>query len=301
MPAVAPDEPQDEIDALYRLPLPEFTPARNALAKLRKARGDAAGADAVKGLAKPNVSAWAVNQLWWRDRALFDALLAAGDAVRHAAQRGAGPAEQQGPAQQRRQALVRLVQAAEQRLGEAGHAASAGTMRRITTTLEACAAFGSRLPTPGPGRLADDLDPPGFEVLAGLMATSDVVERPAPAANVEPPAVVERPPRPTAQERIAKQIEDANAQVRELAAAVDAAATKADEARIVLDAKLEVFERLERAAVLARAAADEAKRDADTARRAADAADRTLLDARARADEARREVQRLRAKAGAAP
>lgn len=94
MPAVAPDESREEIDALYRLPLTEFTPARNALAKLRKTRGDAAGAEEVKALAKPSVSAWAVNQLWWRDRALFDELLAAGDAVRRAAQRGAGPAEQ---------------------------------------------------------------------------------------------------------------------------------------------------------------------------------------------------------------
>ena len=45
-----------EIDKLYRLPLDEFTSARNALAKT-------AGTDgaSVKGLQKPPIAAWAVN------------------------------------------------------------------------------------------------------------------------------------------------------------------------------------------------------------------------------------------------
>ena len=58
----------DEIDALYRLPLAEFVAARNALA--RRA-GDRAAA--VKGLARPATAAWAVNQLYWRRRGVFDA------------------------------------------------------------------------------------------------------------------------------------------------------------------------------------------------------------------------------------
>jgi hypothetical protein len=282
-------EPQTEIDELYRLPLPEFTPARNALAKARKQRGDSEGAELVRGLAKPSVSAWAVNQLWWRDRERFDALLAAGDAVRSAAQRGAGPTEQQAAASRRRQALGALARAAEQRLQEGGHGTSAATLRKITITLEACAAFGSQLPSPGPGRLAVDLDPPGFEVLAGLVGA------PSPAAAVEPSPKPEQR-RATPAQRAAQQIEAASARVGELAAAVDVAAARADAARIELDAKVEVHERLEEAAVRARRAADEARREADTARRAADAAEQGLLQARARADEARRELQDLRAK-----
>jgi len=54
---------EDEIDALFKLPLGEFTPARNALAARLKKAGEQAEADAVKALPKPSVAAWVVNQL----------------------------------------------------------------------------------------------------------------------------------------------------------------------------------------------------------------------------------------------
>ncbi|MCC7125349.1 MAG: hypothetical protein IT178_10910, partial [Acidobacteria bacterium] len=54
------------IDALYQGPLDGFTAARNALAAALKKSGDKAGAERVKALAKPSVTAWAVNQAWWR-------------------------------------------------------------------------------------------------------------------------------------------------------------------------------------------------------------------------------------------
>jgi hypothetical protein len=61
-----------EIDRLYQLPLGEFTPARNALAK-ELGKTDAR----IKNLQKPNVPAWAVNQLYWRERPLYDRLIKA--------------------------------------------------------------------------------------------------------------------------------------------------------------------------------------------------------------------------------
>ena len=60
-----------EIDRLYQLPLDEFTPARNAVAK--GAGGEAAR---VRALSKPPVAAWAVNQLYWRKAEVWNALLA---------------------------------------------------------------------------------------------------------------------------------------------------------------------------------------------------------------------------------
>jgi len=66
-----------EIDRLYQLPLDEFTAARNALAK--SAGGDAGR---VRGLAKPPVPAWIVNQLYWHDRRTWDALVAASENAR---------------------------------------------------------------------------------------------------------------------------------------------------------------------------------------------------------------------------
>src|SRR5258708_32576415 len=67
-----------DIDRLYQLPPDQFTAARNALAK--GAGGEAAR---IRALGKPPIAAWAVNQLYWRNGDLWNALLeAAGDAQR---------------------------------------------------------------------------------------------------------------------------------------------------------------------------------------------------------------------------
>src|SRR6185369_10586755 len=51
---------EDDIDALFRLPLAEFTGERNTLSARLKKEGRRNDADRVKLLAKPSVSAWAV-------------------------------------------------------------------------------------------------------------------------------------------------------------------------------------------------------------------------------------------------
>ncbi|MET0213645.1 MAG: hypothetical protein ABW292_11610 [Vicinamibacterales bacterium] len=160
-----------EIDALFRLPLNEFTAARNALAAKLKKAGRADDAERVKGLAKPPVSAWAVNQLYWKNREPFERLLAAGDRLRsaQASQLQGKGGELREPLEARRVALSELSQDAAALLREAGHTPSPDLMRRITTTLEALATYGSREATPAAGRLTGDIDPPGFEALASLV------------------------------------------------------------------------------------------------------------------------------------
>src|SRR6266850_4569209 len=69
----------DEIDALFRLPLGEFTGARNTLAARLKKSGRGDEAVLVKALVKPSISAWAVNQLYWNHREAFDRLIASGE------------------------------------------------------------------------------------------------------------------------------------------------------------------------------------------------------------------------------
>jgi len=76
MPAVRETTAGDE---LFRLPLSEFTAARNALAAKLKKDGDSEESDRIKALAKPPVSAWVVNQLYWKHRGAFDRLFAAGE------------------------------------------------------------------------------------------------------------------------------------------------------------------------------------------------------------------------------
>lgn len=72
-------KPEDDVDALFRLPLAEFTGARNALAAKLKKSGRGDEAVRVKALAKPSISAWAVNQLYWNHREAFDRLIASAE------------------------------------------------------------------------------------------------------------------------------------------------------------------------------------------------------------------------------
>jgi hypothetical protein len=160
-----------DIDALFQLPPAEFTAARNALASRLKKGGHPDEADAVKALPKPSVSAWAVNQLFWRHRKAFDRLIAAGEKFRgaQAAQLAGKAADLRGPLDARREALSELARVAAGVLKSIGHNASPDITRRVTTTLEALATYGSHPDAPRAGRLSDDIDPPGFEALAALV------------------------------------------------------------------------------------------------------------------------------------
>jgi hypothetical protein len=161
----------DEVDKLFQIPLAEFTGARNSLATKLKKEGVTEAAERVKTLAKPSISAWVANQLYWRDRKTFDRLIAAGDQFRkaQAAQLTGKSADLRAPLDARRQALSDLMKLAGDTLREAGHPSSPDTMRRIMTTLEALATYGQHAGAPPAGRLTDDVDPPGFEALAALV------------------------------------------------------------------------------------------------------------------------------------
>src|SRR5262245_19752565 len=78
------DQLDDDLDALFMLPLAEFTAARNGLASQLKKSGRSNEADFVKTLAKPSISAWAVNQLYWQHRNAFARLLESGERFRQA-------------------------------------------------------------------------------------------------------------------------------------------------------------------------------------------------------------------------
>jgi hypothetical protein len=160
-----------DTDALFQLPPAEFTAARNALAARLKKSGRNAEAELVKALPKPSLPAWAVNQLFWRQRKAFDTLIAAGDRFREAqsAQLAGRSADMRGPLDARREALSELTRLAAGVLRHAGHSPTPDMARRITTTLEALATYGSHQGAPPAGRLTDDIDPPGFEALAALV------------------------------------------------------------------------------------------------------------------------------------
>jgi hypothetical protein len=171
-----------EVNALFMLPLAEFTAARNSLATRLKLDGRANDANLVKTLAKPSISAWAANQLYWHHRDSFEQLLATGQRFRQAqtARGGAKLADIRGSLDARREALSHLSDLATRLLQDAGHNPTPETIHRITTTLEALSAYGSHADGPTPGRLTQDVDPPGFDSLASWIPSAGV-----PAANAK--------------------------------------------------------------------------------------------------------------------
>jgi hypothetical protein len=165
---------QDEaVDRLYQLPLAEFTPARNALAKEMK-RAD------LKDLEKPNVAAWAVNQLYWNERAAYDRLIAAATRLRgeHRKLLSGKSSGIREAEQQHREAIRGALDRVRALLQNGGQALSDATLTAVQETLEA-------LPADAPaGRLARPLKPLGFEALSGVTVKPGLrlVEKPARSA-----------------------------------------------------------------------------------------------------------------------
>jgi hypothetical protein len=159
-----------DIEALFKLPLGEFTAARNTLATQLKKAGQAVEASEVKALAKPSASAWVVNQLYWRHRESFNRLLATGERLRRAHAKDLTGDGARDAVNARREAMAELTRLAELIvLRDGNHSATRDLMRRVTTTLEALSSYAKSPEAPIAGRLTDDLQPPGFEAVAGLL------------------------------------------------------------------------------------------------------------------------------------
>lgn len=187
------DSLDSEIDALFRLPLADFTAARNALAAKLTKLGRAIEAKRVKALAKPPAPAWAVNQVYWQNPKAVDQLMAVTERVRKA-QSGRGKyAGVRELLIEKKKMMSALMEKASAILTAAGHAASHDSMRRVSSTLEALAVFGKTEGAPQAGRLTADLDPPGFDALAAVMGgaklqPAKVLSFRAPKKVVEEPA-----------------------------------------------------------------------------------------------------------------
>jgi hypothetical protein len=209
----------DAVDALFRLPLADFTGARNTLAASLKKSGHGDEAFLVKALVKPSISAWAVNQLYWNYGDAFDGLVASGERFHKAqASPGAGKlANLREALDARREVLDHLSDLATSLLQEAGHNPSLETIRRITTTLEAMSVYASRPDAPRPGRLTHDVDPPGFDSLASFVPGARV-QKPAEksermdlnrGSQKSSPVVTGTRPKSEPDDKVRRQLEDA--------------------------------------------------------------------------------------------
>ena len=304
---------EDELDALFKLPLGAFTPARNALAARFKKAGQQTMADAAKALPKPSVAAWAVNQLYWRHRGPFDRLIEAGDRFRQAqsvqTRNSAGVREH---LEARRQAQAALVRIAADVLRDGGYSGTRDMLRRVTSTLEALSTYGSLPDAPRAGRLTAELEPPGFDMVTVLLPLGGETHREA--AETRPaaarPAGAEHAPKPARPKYALDAAVRREEERRRLAAAAKAAVRAAERtlrsARVQADrtaatsetaathAKESERRRAKIEKQLAKAAAEaearrervrEAEADAQRAALAAQSAERALELARGRLEQ----------------
>lgn len=289
-----------ELQQLYRGPLEEFTAARNDLAKQLRKLGSGEDAERVRALAKPTPSAWAVNVLFDRDKEKMDALLAAGKRARAAQQeavsgRGA-EALREGLGAVRR-LIDELRRLGVGILAESGRTASRAIMERIGTDLQALALSPAAAEEASRRWLDRDLDPPGFEVLAGLqLAGAPVVDLAARRAQ-RAPAKKAPPPRPepqkahpahpkgeTERERKERERREAMEQARR--------EREAERVRRLVEVAETKLERARKEAATLREAVEEAEKAASEARRRAEAAELAADRAHEKADRAAERVER---------
>ncbi len=288
---------EPDIDRLYQLPLDEFVQARNDLAARVRAESQEDAAMRVHSLAKPSVSAWAVNQLYWRARPEFDALMKAGQKLRATQQAtlAGRAADVRQAGKERDAALVAALDRTLALLRESDHPATPAMRLRIATDLDALAAYGGSPPGGAAGRLVDDLDAPGFEVFEGMRARAGKpakAEREGRRPHKRPAAEV------VSFEAIAgarRAVADAEHAAAEKRAEAQRAASALDEARADLTAAQaeearakSTWENAQRRLGQAEHRVPERERDAELARRAAQEAGEAIERARAALEAVRR-------------
>ncbi len=169
---------ESSIDRLYQGPLSGFVAARTVLAKTLT--GDEA--KRVKSLEKPTAVPWAVNQVYWHARPVYDRLLKSGGAFRSAqiAALGGRAADVRGATDAQRKAVAGAVAEALRLALSDGLRPDADALSRTFEALSLAVAS-----TEPPGRLSQPLRPAGFEALAGVTVKAPAHMRSQPQAAPE--------------------------------------------------------------------------------------------------------------------
>jgi hypothetical protein len=321
-----------DTDALYELRPGEFVAARDALAKRLRAEGRRAEADAVKGLPRPTVAAWAVNQLARREPEWTRALATAGQRLEEAQtaliEQGDRTAWREATAAQR-ESIERLARMAERLLRDERGAVSPALRDAIRETLQAATIDPEARAAVSAGRLDRELRASG---LLGADASARRTERRGVPAEEDDGAATGRsgrgataPPktarsdarakgeaaakgdaaapakRPAAPDGSSPAKRSGNASAARSARA-EAAARRATAEREARAARRTAerqaratLRRVEREATAARTAADRADKALGRARKAHDAAASQLADAQEALDQRTADLERAEA------
>jgi hypothetical protein len=297
-----PGDLEAEIDRLYALPLDEFVKARDNLARSLRSADRRPDSSTIKGLRKPTVGAWALNQAVRTRRADIRELLEAGDALRAAQERllaGGERADLRDATEREREVVSRLAEAAVAIGGEAGR--SGALEPRLRATLHAAALDESVREELAAGRLVREHEP----VALGALAVDEPQPTSAAAGRgAAEPSRTRRGRRggraaDPAVERAGKlaELKDRVAEAREraetAASALADAERRAADARERADAAGMERKDAERAERAARKAVKEAERAERSARKTAQDAEGAKRAARKAAQEAGRAAERL--------
>lgn len=209
---------EEELDRLYGLPPGEFTAARDELAKRLRGEDRREEAEQVKQLRKPPVAAWLVNRLA-RERELEVQRLAKVGETLAQTQAALESEEFTRAREEEHRVLGRLAQAARELAAREGVGDAAVT--KATETMRAASLTAEGRDLLKRGRLTEELQPPGFEALAGF---------PAPARR-RPKAKAAPSKRKQAEREQARElVKRLRAEERELAKAAQTARQAADKA-----------------------------------------------------------------------
>jgi hypothetical protein len=256
---------ESALDQLYAAGLDEFTTTRNALASELASAGDARASTQIKALKKPNLAAWALNQLARNHPAELEELVAATDRVRRAHRRalsGGKAADLREATDERNRVVSRLTKLAGFVLTDAGHAAATATLAAVSDSFVAIASDEVGAELLKKGRLSRELRPGAIVDIGGLTLVPDEADDAASPTERDVSAI--QAARVGVNEARQK-LKSANDAVREADAEAWRLSGEADEA--------------ERRAKAAREAAEFAKRAAEARHVEAEQASQALDDA----------------------
>ena len=253
----------EALDQLYAAPLGDFTSTRNALAKELGSQGAQ-----VKALKKPNLAAWAVNQLARQHADKVDELFDATDRLRKAQRKvlsGGKATLLREATDERRRIVDDLTRRAAKVLGDSSHAAAQTTLNGVASSLMSIAADPDAAELVRRGRLTRELQAESIvgELGGGLTLVEDADD----------------------------EEDDAGSRIKGDARAIRAARERVNEARDRLHQARRALKEAEAEAIERTRGSDEAERAAKAAREAAEFARRASEARKAEADEAQKALE----------
>jgi hypothetical protein len=204
---------------LYTLPLNQFTPARDLLARSLRSQDRTDEAETVGKLRKPSVAAWALNRAARSHPELVESLRKSHQKLREAG----SVAEMQAASETRRHAVSALLEEAVGELRAEGRTDSPQTRDRINSTLLAIATDPEGETELEEGRLVRELEPSGAGW--GEMGLTPVPVDPRRSAVAAAGQARSRA------DRLAKELADAERQLEIAERAVKEARRRAKQAR----------------------------------------------------------------------